>query len=93
MGVELPPAVDFSVYKALKQGNTLLEPKSMGLAKNPDIFRNSNPHDSLKEVDLGYANVAQDDAMKLLRDYPCHLRDKADWIPQWCGQARRDVRP
>jgi hypothetical protein len=69
MGVELPPAVDFSVYKALKQGNTLPEPKSMGLAKNPDILRNSNPHDSLKEVDLGYANVAQDDAMKLLREY------------------------
>ena len=39
MGVELPPAIDFNVYKALKQGNTLLEPKSMGLAKNPDIFR------------------------------------------------------
>ena len=69
MGVELPPAVDFSAYKTQKQGNTLQEPKSMSLAKNPDRFRNSSPHDSLKEVDLGYADVGQDDAKKLLRDY------------------------
>jgi len=69
MGMELPPAVDFNAYKALKQGNTLQEPKSMGLARDSDIFRNSNPQDLHKEVDLGCTNVAQDGAVKLLHDY------------------------
>jgi len=76
IGVELPPAIDFKVYKALKQGKPLLEPKSIGLAKDPDIFRDNNPYDS-PEVDLGYANVAQYDGMKLLRDYASSFKRQA----------------
>lgn len=68
MGVELPPAIDFSAYKTPEQGKNLLARESIGLVTNTGI-RNSEPHDYSKEVELDDANVAQDDAKKLLRDY------------------------